>query len=699
VVVHIDINEQWLPQQIRAVFLQLPGKNETRGPGLLGAELLKFAGPKYADVVVLRGHSDGTYCAGYALARAKQVGVKPDVVILESPRETWGTWKGRFKEHPDTLFVAVTADGDLPRKSVVDFGFGRAGEVKGGNYININLEKWSNPDLAAHSAPTQYGKTYKNVRVRGWIGGDAVDFGVNDVTVGKLVEAAVTEPASVGQFARAVLADKSNPVAYLAGFPESGQDKATGLAKADVVTVWQPRHEQPSKVGRQAVDLVMYETGDKEVLGNRGIVTSGVPSIQKALPPVGVSKVFVADHALECPSRENLPVVLAGRLAEGGSPHATASEVPIWSTTAEFAGPDADIMTNMARSQLAKSSTEPQFVLVVGNDKKADSMAAKLEATGVVAVRVKQNLSPEKAEGLGQQLGSAAVLRVGFPPTIAVDMDGSLRRAAQESQGQTDGGHGWVIEQDGQSRWYKIYPKDDPADVVWIYDGIGVPGKIVADEVDRKAKELGLPAGSKVVVGGDPDDPEYQAAVKALRARGYEVIEEHWEEGTLSREEKMQRVHARCRKVGAELGAITGYVPGTGRRTDGDDSNFDSSDVDVDADIEVKKIDGGWKITYSINGIPVWEVVIDDEGNIIWQGPPGKYPGGYDENGEPIIASRKRDSNGGDPDDAKLLPDAQKTKTPFPPGRKGVYLVDDENLEVVPAEKSNADLLFKGNRR
>jgi len=591
VVVHIDINEEWLPQQVRALFAQLPGKNETRGPGLLGAALLKCAGPKYADVVVRRGHSDGTYCAGYALARAKQVGIRPEMVILESPRETWGTWKGRFKEHPDTLFIAVTADGDLPRKSVVDFGFGRAGEVKGGNYININLEKWSDPKLAAHSAPTEYGETYKNVRVRGWIGGDVVDFGVHDVTLGKLVEAAATEPTSVGQFARAVLADKANPVAYLAGFPETGRDKATGLAEAGVITVWQPRHDKPSKIGVREVDLVMYETGDKEVLGNRGIVTSSVPNMQEALPPVGVSKVFFADHVLECPSRENLPVVLASRLAGGEPPHGMANDVPMWSTTPKFAGPDADIMTSMARSRLAQSSTEAQFVLVVGNDKKADSMAAKLQATGVVVVCLKENLSPEKAERLGQQLGSGAVLRVGPPPAIAVDMNGSLRQAVPKSQGQTGGGPKWVSEPDGDTHWYRIYPEDDPSDVVWVYDGTGQPGTVVADAVDRKAKELCLPAGSKVVVGGDPDDPEYQAAVKVLRDRGYEVVEEHWEEGTLSREEKLQRVHARCRKEGAKLGAITGYVPADADDDSDDDNNSDQPDTDsdVDADIEVKK--------------------------------------------------------------------------------------------------------------
>jgi len=91
--------------------------------------------------------------------------------------------------------------------------------------------------------------------------------------------------------------------------------------------------------------------------------------------------------------------------------------------------------------------------------------------------------------------------------------------------------------------------------------------------------------------------------------------------------------------------------------------------------------------------------VIDDEGNIIWQGPPGQYPGGYDENGDRIIPPRNRHNDGSDPDDARPLPDDQKTKTRFPPGRKGVCLVDDENLEVVPADKSNADILFKGNRR
>lgn len=296
-ILHVDINEQVLPQQLRKVGgRNVFGANEAKGPSELVAQLLALAGEGLAERLVLRGHSDGTWCVGYALGVLHEAGIEPATVILESPRERWSVWKNRFHQFRNTQFIAITSEGDYARDGVLDFGFGGADEVRTENYVNIHLEKWDTKRVKSHGAPTAYTFRFDRVRIRGWFGGECVDFRVYDVVLGDLVVAVTSEPQSLAQLAVLLTGNKEGSVVWLHGFPESGNEQAREMAASGIIVI-RTLGEDNQPESTAGVDLVFCESGDHEISGNRGNQNRPGPQRPEA-------RVYVGETVYEFASRE-----------------------------------------------------------------------------------------------------------------------------------------------------------------------------------------------------------------------------------------------------------------------------------------------------------------------------------------------------------------------------------------------------------
>lgn len=178
--VHFDINESVLPVQIK-------GDGKVAGPAAVAAEVAaNWRRMHPNDPLVLRGHSDGTYFVGQVFDMLSQSGIHVDLVIMESPRQGYDVWESRVNDNPDTKFISITCDWDLPREDQAGnkgLGVGRGyGDIKSPNHININLTGENlehgfksrlrdalgalglfGKMVEAHSLPTKYDS---NVKVR-----------------------------------------------------------------------------------------------------------------------------------------------------------------------------------------------------------------------------------------------------------------------------------------------------------------------------------------------------------------------------------------------------------------------------------------------------------------------------------------------------------------------------------------------------
>lgn len=126
-----DINESIIPQQVRS---DMPGwlswapgwvgnvlratrllPNKTEGPAAVAAMVVARWKQEHPDgVVVIRGHSDGTWATLATLERLKTVGVAPDAVVLESVRQDYEMWDRMAQQFRGTRFFDLSARNDLP---------------------------------------------------------------------------------------------------------------------------------------------------------------------------------------------------------------------------------------------------------------------------------------------------------------------------------------------------------------------------------------------------------------------------------------------------------------------------------------------------------------------------------------------------------------------------------------------------------
>lgn len=98
--------------------------------------------------LVIRGHSDGTYSVLRTLKRLHALGIVPDAVVLESPRQQYDEWMSIAKQFPGTVFIDIAAKND----------FAPAGGAQRSpppvllpNWRHLQLTAEASP-MAAHSA-------------------------------------------------------------------------------------------------------------------------------------------------------------------------------------------------------------------------------------------------------------------------------------------------------------------------------------------------------------------------------------------------------------------------------------------------------------------------------------------------------------------------------------------------------------------
>jgi hypothetical protein len=141
-----DFNEQVLPRQLRPT-------NKILHPAMVAAKVAERWRQEHPDgLVILRGHSDGTYAETYIFDYLKGKQMPPDAIILESPRQKYTRWAKRAEETPETLVLAVTSAGDLPREWPLGKGYDKAPSA---NWVNLHVKELRNP-LSAHGIVTDY---------------------------------------------------------------------------------------------------------------------------------------------------------------------------------------------------------------------------------------------------------------------------------------------------------------------------------------------------------------------------------------------------------------------------------------------------------------------------------------------------------------------------------------------------------------
>lgn len=104
-------------------------------------------------VLILRGHSDGTYAEAYIYDYLRERGISPNAVVLESPRQAHNFWTERAAKAGGTTFVSITADSDLIRAPILDAEYRHTRNLA--NWINYNISGFLNP-LMVHGVVTQY---------------------------------------------------------------------------------------------------------------------------------------------------------------------------------------------------------------------------------------------------------------------------------------------------------------------------------------------------------------------------------------------------------------------------------------------------------------------------------------------------------------------------------------------------------------
>ena len=155
-VLAFDFNESGLPNQLRAGLF-----NKIAGPAEVAALAAAHWKADHPDgVIILIGHSDGTYAVRDAYDRLVAAGITPQALILESPRAPYATFGNRAKKAPETKVISITSRADLPRTTLGLFDPGYD-TTKTDNRINYHLKDTHLKDTlnpaSAHGAVTKLG--------------------------------------------------------------------------------------------------------------------------------------------------------------------------------------------------------------------------------------------------------------------------------------------------------------------------------------------------------------------------------------------------------------------------------------------------------------------------------------------------------------------------------------------------------------
>lgn len=122
----------------------------------------------------------------------------------------------------------------------------------------------------------------------------------------------------------------------------------------------------------------------------------------------------------------------------------------------------------------------------------------------------------------------------------------------------------WVITATGEPHWFDVRNRTW-AEGVPVYNGTNQSADVIVAAVLQMAERLGVAKGEKIVVGGDPNDPEYREVVRRLEDEGYVVVECHFC--------GMTAVAETAKAVGAKVGVVvtdTNDVPKTPMESEGD---------------------------------------------------------------------------------------------------------------------------------
>jgi len=176
-----------------------------------------------------------------------------------------------------------------------------------------------------------------------------------------------------------------------------------------------------------------------------------------------------------------------------------------------------------------------------------------------------------------------------------------------------------VRRQVGLTRWSVVEWKDSD-EAFLMYDATGENKEDAARTVNAMIDKLGE---SGVILVGNPDSVEYAQLKHAFESAGVEIKGE-----VNTRGKSGKRILHETAELQARVGGIAVEVRDTEFQEyeTGLPDGFNQDPPEVD--VEIEEIDGLRKITIKINGIPVWEIVIDEDGNIVCQGPPGTCSGG-----------------------------------------------------------------------
>ena len=167
-----DINEVLVPQQLRSsmtgwlsavlpqslslLLRSLPDK--TRGPALVAADVVARWKQDHPDgVVLIRGHSDGTWAVLAMLDALHTKSVAPEVVITESLRQDYRVWDLQAARFPSSQFYELGARGDLPTAGLVQT---TPSPTHRANWTRLWIDEPMGP-LEAHGAMTQWSKAHR----------------------------------------------------------------------------------------------------------------------------------------------------------------------------------------------------------------------------------------------------------------------------------------------------------------------------------------------------------------------------------------------------------------------------------------------------------------------------------------------------------------------------------------------------------
>ena len=153
-VLAFDFNEAGLPNQLRAGLF-----NKIAGPAAVAASAaVQWSAEHPGGAIILLGHSDGTYGVRDAYDLLVEAGVRPQALILQSPRAPYATFGNRAANAPETKVISITSPADLPRTTLGLFDPGYD-TTKTDNRINYHLKDTLNP-ANAHGAVTKLGTVH-----------------------------------------------------------------------------------------------------------------------------------------------------------------------------------------------------------------------------------------------------------------------------------------------------------------------------------------------------------------------------------------------------------------------------------------------------------------------------------------------------------------------------------------------------------